>query len=84
MKKIQTHQMYGFITGLVMVIISVVLYITGLGFEPWAQYITYIPFLIGLIMNAQAYAKANDHYVTYGNVWGSCFKASAIILAPSA
>jgi len=71
--------MYGALTGLAMVIISVALYVADLAFQPWARWISYIPFLVGLIMNAMAYAKANDHYVTYGNVWGSCFKASAII-----
>lgn len=79
MQKIQTHKMYGLITGLAMVILSLALYVSGLGFKPWAQYLTYVVMLIGLIMNAQAYAKANDHYVTYGNVWGSCFKACSLI-----
>lgn len=79
MEKVQTHKMYGFLTGLVMVILSVILYISDLAFKPWAQWVSYIPFLVGLILNAMAYAKANDHYVTYGNVWTSGFKASAII-----
>jgi len=79
MKKIQTHITYGFITGLFMVIMGVVMYVADVAFEPWSQWVSYIPFLIGLILNAQAYAKANEHFVTYGNVWSSCFKASAIV-----
>lgn len=79
MEKKQTHLMYGSLTGLAIIIIMVILYVAGLAFKPWAQWVGYVPFLIGLILNAQAYSKANDNYVTYGNVWGSCFKASAII-----
>lgn len=78
MKK-NTHMMYGFITAIVMVILGVILYITNLSFKPGMQYIVYIPFLIGIIMNASAYSKANNADVTFGNVFSSGFKASAII-----
>lgn len=80
MKLKQTHVMYGFITVLAMIIVNVALYVSGLAFQPWAQYVSYIPFLIGLILNANAFSKANDHYVTFGNVFGSGFKATALII----
>jgi MFS family permease len=79
MEKKQTHIIYGFLTGLAMVILSVILYVVGLAFESWSQWLSYIPFFIGLVLNAMNYAKANDNYVTYGNVWGSGIKASMII-----
>ncbi len=79
MTRVQTHLQYGGLTGLAMVIVMVGLYVAGLSFESWSQWITYIPFLAGLIMNALAYAKANDYRITFGNVFGSCFKATAII-----
>ncbi len=79
MKKKDTHIMYGFIVGIVMVIINMILYVLGLAFKPGMQYIAYIPFLIGIILNAMAFSKANDGYVTFGNIFGSCFKASMII-----
>ncbi len=75
----QTHLMYGLVTGIVMIVIYLVLYISGLAFKPGMQYISYIPMLIGLILNANAYAKANDGFVTFGNVFSSCFKACALI-----
>ncbi len=71
--------MYGFVTGIIMIVFNVILYVSGLAFETWSQWIAYIPFLVGLILNAMAYAKANDNYVTFGNVWSSGFKASSII-----
>ena len=75
----QTHIPYGFVSGLVMVIFSLTIYLTGYAFNPGVQYLAYIPFLIGVIMNAMAYSKANDGFVNFSNVYGSCFKVSMIV-----
>ncbi len=69
---------YGLVSGFTFVILSVGLYLAGLMFMTGVQLITFIPLLAGLIMNGIAYSKANDGYVTYGNVFGNCFKASLI------
>ncbi|RYZ34518.1 MAG: DUF4199 domain-containing protein, partial [Sphingobacteriales bacterium] len=79
MEKKQTHLTYGALTGLAIVILMLILHIADLSFETWARYLPYLPFLIGLVLNARAYSKANDGYVSFGSVFGSCFKASAII-----
>lgn len=50
-------------------------------FNPGIVYLVYIPFLIGIILNALAYSKANEGYVTFGNIFESCFKAVLIIMA---
>ena len=73
------HLTYGLVIALAMIVVNVILYVTGLAFKPGMQYISEIPFLVGLILNAQAFSKANDGYVTFGQVFSSCFKASAII-----
>jgi Protein of unknown function (DUF4199) len=75
----QTHITYGAITGLIMVIFSLVLHVTGLSFNKALSYIVYLPFIIGIIMNAMAYSKANDGFVTFGNVFSSSFKLSAVV-----
>lgn len=75
----QTHIMYALVTGIVMIILGVILYIAGVAFKPGMQYVSYIPFLIGIILNAIAFSKANDGFVTFGNVFSSCFKACAVI-----
>ena len=75
----QTHKAYGLITGLAIIIVSMILYVADLGFSSWGRYVGYIPFIIGLILNAQAFSKQNDHYVKFGQVFSSCFKACAII-----
>ncbi len=79
MEKKNTHIVYGFITGIAMVIVGLIVYLAGAAFKPGMQYISYIPFLIGILLNAVAFSKANDGYVTFGNVFGSCFKASMIV-----
>jgi len=80
MEKIQTHKTYGLIAGVLMAVFTLALYLAGLWMKPWAQYVSYIPFLVLIILNAMAYSKANDHYVSFGNVFGSCFKASVIVV----
>lgn len=79
MKNTQTHVAYGLVTGIVMVILGVTMYFTGIAFVKGMQYVAFAPLLIGIILNALAYSKANDGYVTFGNVFGSCFKLSMIV-----
>jgi hypothetical protein len=63
----------------VVVIVGLIFYLTGIAFKPGIQYLSYVPFLIGILMNAVAYSKANEGMVTFGNIFGSCFKASMIV-----
>jgi hypothetical protein len=77
MKK--THLSYGAVTAIIMIVISVVLYMTGNSFTSWAKYAILTPYLIGILLNAVAFSKANDHFVTFGNVFGSGFGATAIV-----
>jgi len=80
MEQKQTHFTYGLITAIVMVIVGLILYLTGLAFKSSEmKYVAQVPFLIGIIMNAVAFSKANDGYVTFGNVFGSCFKMAMIV-----
>jgi len=84
MENKNTYLMYGLITGIIMVICNVILYITGAIFKPEMKFISSIvdlPFLVGIIMNAVAFSKSRDGFVTFGNVFGSCFKATLIIMA---
>src|SRR4051812_41535426 len=78
-QKIQTHIPYGIIIALAMIIIGVILEVTGLTYKPGLQWIGSIVFLIGIILNAQAFSKANDADVTFRQVFASGFKATAIV-----
>jgi hypothetical protein len=75
----QTHIAYGFITALALVILYVIFEVTGLSDKSGVQYIGWVIFLAGLILNGIAFSKANDADVTFGQVFGSCFKAAAIV-----
>ncbi|MCW3120569.1 MAG: hypothetical protein JWQ38_61 [Flavipsychrobacter sp.] len=79
MDKSKQHIMYGFVSGMGLVIVSLIIYVTGMAFKPGMSYISYIPFLIGIILNAIAYSKSKDGFVTFGNVFGNCFKACLIV-----
>ena len=79
MKKVQTHKIYGLVIGLILVVISFGTHIANLNESPAVQWLGYIPFLLGIIMNARAFSKANNEFVSFGSVWSSCFKASAIV-----
>lgn len=79
MKLKQTHLTYGLVTGLIMVVFGLVLHFTDLTFKPGMNWVPYIPFLVGIILNAIAFSKANDEYVTFGNVLSSGVKMSLII-----
>lgn len=77
--KKQTHIPYGFITALAMIIVGVILEVAKLNMNPAIQWLGMLPFLIGIILNAQAFSKANDADITFGQAFGSGFKASAIV-----
>lgn len=77
----QTHLTYGLITGLATVIFSALMMVMKIDMDSNLKYVSYAITLAGLTMNAMAYAKANDNFVSYGNVYGSCFKAVLIIAA---
>lgn len=77
----QTHTTYGLITGLAYVIFGALMMVMKMDMDSSLKYVSYAIILIGLILNANAYAKANDNYVTYGNIYGSCFKVVLIIAA---
>jgi len=79
MEQKKIHLTYGFITALALIILGVVLHVAGLSYEKWAFYVQLLPFLVGILLNANAYSKAMDHNVTFGKVFSSCFRATAIV-----
>jgi len=75
----QTHLAYGLATGLVVVIFNYFAYHFLFDKQSWLTMLPYLPFLIGIILNAIAYSKANNGAITFGNAFGSGFKASLLI-----
>ncbi|MCD6065015.1 MAG: hypothetical protein K0R82_2926 [Flavipsychrobacter sp.] len=75
----QTHKMYGLFTALALVVIGLVLHFAGLSSEKWTGWLQYGVFLVGILLNASAFSKANDHHITFGNAFSSGFKMTAIV-----
>ena len=78
MERKQTHMMYGLFTAIASIIVGLVLHFTNLSFEPWAQWVTHAVLLVGIILNDIAFSKENDANVTFGQVFSSGFKTTAI------
>ena len=77
--KKQTHIPYGSVTALAMIVVGVILEVTKLSVNSAMQWLGMIVFLTGIILNAQAFSKTNDADITFGQAFGSGFKATAII-----
>lgn len=75
----QTHMIYGLITAIALIALNLIVYVADLEDPSWTQWVNYAIFFIGVLLNAFAFSKANDQYVTFGSVFSSGFKASAII-----
>lgn len=76
---VQTHKNYGFAIGFLLVIFNAIIYIARWEETSWISWVVYFIFLGGLILNARAFAKANNGAVSFGAVFSSNFKATAIV-----
>lgn len=74
-----THIVYGAGTGIALVLYALILHITRQDLNKALAWLAYLPFFAGLLLNAFAYSKANEGYITFGKVFFSCFKATMII-----
>jgi Protein of unknown function (DUF4199) len=82
MKEAKTQVVYGLGTGLVLIVTYIVFYVTGVAFNrslSWMQNLVFVPFFVGLLLNAYAFTEQNKGYVTYGKVFFNCFQATMII-----
>jgi hypothetical protein len=80
----KTHILYGLATAAVMIAAGTTLqyfiYVKD-SFSIGITFLLYIPFFAGIFLNALAFSKANDGYVSFNDVFASCFKAVLIVLA---
>jgi hypothetical protein len=75
----KNHLIYGAITGLLMIVITVISYLAGFIQQDWAQYAPLIIILAGVILSCTNYAKQNQGDVTFGSIFSNGFKTVAII-----
>ncbi len=61
----------GIYIGIVLILVSVVLYVAGLTFETWAQYVTWPILILGAIYAQINYKKSLGGEMTYGQALGA-------------
>ncbi|HSI68604.1 MAG TPA: DUF4199 domain-containing protein [Gillisia sp.] len=57
---------YGFILGIILILISVITYVTGLAYEgaQWPMYLYYVAFPVVIIFGIKAYKNQNNNYLS--------------------
>lgn len=78
-QKSKTHIAKGTVIGLVLIVYTIILTITGQMFNKLLGNLAYLILLIGLIICGTLYSKENNANVTFGNVFAYCFKVNTIV-----
>ncbi len=75
-----SHVMAGIIIGAVMIVFSLAIQFTGMDKIQGVPLIGYVLIIAGLILFINLYGKSRNHQVTFGNLFGYGFKATAILI----
>jgi NADH:ubiquinone oxidoreductase subunit 6 (subunit J) len=78
-KKVMTHIVKGLLVSLILIVLGIAGYLTGLYKEGWFSWTTYVIELIGIIIGCVSYANQMNGLVTFGNVFAHGFKMSVVI-----
>lgn len=76
-KKITAPWVKGLILALIIIVFSVVMYVTGQVTNKSLGYIQYLVIIGGLVWACLSFSKENDGNVTFGNVFAHGFKTTA-------
>lgn len=76
---ITTPTTKGLLIGLVLVIIALITYFSGVKMNGGIQWLGYIVLLIGIVICIAQYGKQVDYKSTFGNYFAHGFKISAIV-----
>ena len=69
----------GFLLGLILIIIDLVTYFSGIRMDGGIQWLGYVIFLVGIILFIAQYGKQINYNSTFGNYFAHGFKISAIV-----
>ena len=78
-QKKTSHIVKGLIIGLILIIYTTSIYLTGNMMNKWLGYVSYAILIIGLILSGMIFSKENNANVTFGNVFANSFKTNAIV-----
>jgi len=77
--KIMSPQIKGLLIALVVIILGIIGYFTGLGFSTWYNWVVNLVLLAAIIFACVHFANQKEGFVTFGNVFLHGFKISAVI-----
>ncbi len=76
---VETHKKFGLYTGLALSAVLAIVYVVKMQDAAWVRYLPVVIIAGGILGNAFAFSKANGGAVTFGQLFTSCFKATAIL-----
>jgi drug/metabolite transporter (DMT)-like permease len=77
-KKISSPVTVGIVLSLILVVFTVVTYLTGLYTQSWAQYAGLVILFVGVFWAVLNHGKEKNHEVTFGNLFAFGFKVAAV------
>ena len=77
--KIMSPQIKGLLIALIVIILGIAGYFTGLGFSTWYNWVVNAIMLAAIIIACVHFANQKQGYVTFGNVFLHGFKITAVV-----
>jgi len=77
--KIMSPQIKGLLIALIVIILGIAGYFTGIGFSSWYNWVVNAIMFAAIIIACVHFAKQKEGYVTFGNVFLHGFKITAVI-----
>jgi Protein of unknown function (DUF4199) len=76
-KKPISHFIAGVIVAGLIIIYTIILYFTGMQTNQAMGWVSYAILIVGIMYFVQAYGKANNYHLTFGNLFAYGFKSAA-------
>ncbi len=70
----------GLIISLALIIISLVVYFSGMYMESWSQYFGFVVIVGGIIWSVMNHGKEKEHHVTFGQLFQFGFKVTSVVI----
>ena len=77
--KIMSPQIKGLLIALIVIILGIIGYFTGLGFSTWYNWVVNAIMFAAIIIACIHFANQKQGYVTFGNVFLHGFKITAVV-----
>ena len=78
-KKISTPVTVGIVISLVIIVLSIIGFITGIDQRDWFRWVSLLIFIAGIIYACTNYGKQSEGNVTFGNTFAFGFKTSCVV-----